>query len=68
MHDGRRVRGLTVFQRRLEVNLFGSMYRRIIQTVTEPANDSQHAQFAGRFKNNFEKNLAFNLLLRASSV
>src|SRR5579864_4951653 len=62
MDDRCRVRGLAVLQCRLEANLFSSMDRRVIQTVTQTAHDLNHPQPAARFENHFEKHFALNSL------
>src|SRR5580700_8004142 len=62
MDDRCRVRGLTVLQCGLEANLFSRMDCRVIQTVTQTANDLNHPQLAARFENHFEKYLALNAL------
>ena len=46
----------------LEVDLFGRTNCGVIQTVPQTTNDSQHANFACRFENHFEKHLTFDSL------
>src|SRR6266576_2015313 len=57
MDDRCRVRGLTVLQCGLEANLFSGADCRVIQTVTQTANDLNHPQLAARFENHLEKYL-----------
>jgi hypothetical protein len=62
MNDGRRVIGLAVFQCGLEANLFGGAYSRIVQTVSQSANDFQDTKFAGSFQDDFEEYFALDAL------
>src|SRR5579864_4783692 len=62
MDDRGRVRGLAVLQRGLEANLFSRTDCRVIQTVTQAANDLNHAQSAARFENDFEQHFPLNSL------
>jgi len=62
MDDRCRIRGLTVLQCGLEANLFSGTDCRVIQTVTQTANDLNHPQLSARFENHLEKYLALNSL------
>src|ERR1700756_3245194 len=62
MDDRGRVRGLAILQCGLEANLLSGTDCRVIQTVTQTANDLNHPQLAASFENHFEKYLALNSL------
>ncbi len=60
MQDNRGVGRLAIAHRRLEANLFGSLDRVVVKAVSEAAHNTQHAQVAGGFENDLEKNFTFN--------
>src|SRR3979490_2281379 len=61
MQDSLKIGRLTILQRGLELNFFGSPNRRFIESMTKTLHDALDANLTGCGKDYFQQNLTFNL-------
>ena len=60
MQDSLKIGRLTVLQRGLELNFFGSLNRRFIESMTKALHDALDANLPSRSKDYFQQNLTFD--------